>query len=64
MLLNCKQCYKKCYSIAFALECLSTVPNDFHDNDNDSNVGINESIFFSLVCQNANECPKMLLNVD
>ena len=51
---------KKRYSIEFALECLSTVPNDFHDNDNDSHVGINESIFFSLVCQmmqmNAPKC--------
>ena len=35
----------------FALECLSIVPNDFQDNVNDSNVGVNESIFFPFVCR-------------
>ena len=44
---------------------MSNVPNDFHDNVNDLNVGVNESIFFSFVMSNdANECPKMLLKVD
>ena len=56
MLLNCKQCHKN----------VSIVPNDFQENVNDSNVGVNESIFFSFLMSNdahANECPKMLLNV-
>ena len=35
--------------MAFALKCLSVVPNDFKDNVNDSNVGVYESIFFSFV---------------
>ena len=45
---------------------LSIVPNDFQNNVNDLNVGVNESIFFSFVCRmtQINECPKMLLNVD
>ena len=45
---------------------LSIVPNDFKDNVNDLNVGVNESIFFSFVymSSDADECPKMLLNVD
>ena len=30
---------------------LSIVPNDFKDNANDLNVGVNESIFFSFVCR-------------
>ena len=48
----------------FALKCLSIVPNDFQDNVNDSNVGVNESIFFSFCMSNdANECPKILLNI-
>ena len=38
-----------------ALKCLSVVPNDFHDNVKDSNVGVNESIFFSRVLNDANE---------
>ena len=49
--------------MAFALKCLSVVPNDFQDNV----VGVNGSIFFSFVCRmsnDTNECPKMLLNVD
>ena len=45
---------------AFALKCLSIVPNDFQDNVNDSNTGVNESIFFSFVCRmtqmNAQKC--------
>ena len=45
----------------FALECLSVVPIDFKDGVNDLDVGVNESIFFS---KDANEYPKMLLNVD
>ena len=48
---------------------MSIVADDFQDNVNDSNVGVNESIFFSFVrpmpgSNEANECPKMLLNVD
>ena len=46
--------------MVFALKCLSIVLNDFQDNVNDSNVGVNESIFFSFVCQmtemNAQKC--------
>ena len=30
---------------------LSIVPNDFKDNVNDLNVGVNESIFVSFVCR-------------
>ena len=49
----------------FALKCLSIVPNDFQDNVNDSNVGVNESNFLPFcMSNNANECPKMLLDVD
>ena len=40
------------------------VPDDFQDNVNDSNVGVNESIFLFCMPNDANECPKMLLNVD
>ena len=46
--------------------CLSIVPNDFQDNVNDSNVGVNGSILifpFSM-SNDASECLKMLLNVD
>ena len=46
--------------IAFGLKRLSIVPNDFQDNVNDSNVGVNESIFFSFVYRmtqmNAQKC--------
>ena len=46
--------------MAFALKCLAVVPDDFQDNVNDSNVGVNESIFFSFVCRmtqmNAQKC--------
>ena len=42
--------------MAFALKCLSVVPNDFQDNV----VGVNGSIFFSFVCRmmqmNAQKC--------
>ena len=34
--------------MAFALKCLAVVPDDFQDNVNDSNVGVNESIFSLL----------------
>ena len=51
--------------MAFALKCLSIVPKDFQDNVNDSKVGVNESIFFSLVCRMTQmNAQKMLLNVD
>ena len=47
-------------NIAFALKCLSIVPNDFQGNVNDSNVGVNKNIFFSFVCRmtqmNAPKC--------
>ena len=60
MLLNCKQCHKNVTEFSFALKCSSIVPNDFQDNVNDSNVGVNESIFFSFVCRmtqmNAQKC--------
>ena len=36
---------------SFALKCLSIVPDDFQDNVNDANVGVNEGIFFSFVCR-------------
>ena len=59
MLLNCSV-IKMLMNIAFALKCLSIVPDDFQDNVNDSNVGVNESIFFSFVCRmtqmNAQKC--------
>ena len=45
----------------FALKCLSVVPIDFKDGVNDLDAGVYESTFFS---NDANECPKMLLNVD
>ena len=58
MLLNCKQCHKN--RIAFALKCLPIVLNDFKDDVNDSNIGVNEGIFFSFVCRmmqmNAQKC--------
>ena len=49
-----------------ALNCLSVVPNDFQDNVNDSNVGVNGSIlsFPFFMSNDASECSKMLLNVD
>ena len=50
MLLNCSV-IKMLMNIAFALKCLSIVPDDFQDNVNDSNVGVNESIFSLLYAQ-------------
>ena len=44
---------------------MSVVPIDFQDGVNDFDVGFNESIFFLFCMPNdANECPKVLLNVD
>ena len=44
---------------------MSIVPNGFQDIVNDSNVGVNESTFFSFVCQttqmNAQKCYWMLI---
>ena len=49
------------------LKCLPIVPDDFQDNVNDSNVGVNESIFFSFVCRmtqmNAQKCYWMLIKM-
>ena len=46
---------------------LSIVPNDFQNNVNDLNVGVNESIFFSFVCRmtqmNAQKCYWMLIKM-
>ena len=50
MLLNCSV-IKILMNRAFALKCLSNVPDDFQDNVNDSNVGVNESIFSLLYAQ-------------
>ena len=51
--------------LAFYTPSLSIVPDDFQDNVNDSNVGVNESIVFLFCMPNdANECPKMLSNVN
>ena len=59
---------QECYWIRFALECLSIVPKDFQDNVNHSNVGVNESIFFSFVCRiaqmNAPKCYWMLIKIE
>ena len=38
-------------NIAFALKCLSIVPDDFQDNVNDSNVDVNE-----MMQMNAQKC--------
>ena len=44
---------------------MSVVPIDFQDGVNDFDVGVNESIYFFFRMSNdANKCPKMLLNVN
>ena len=44
---------------------MSVVPIDFQDGVNDFDVGVNESIFFFFRMSNdANKCPKMLMDVD
>ena len=44
---------------------MSVVPIDFQDGVNDFDVGVNESIYFFFRMSNdANECPKMLMDVD
>ena len=50
----------------FALKCLFLVPIDFQDGVNDFDVGVNESLFFSLYANpnDAYERPNVLLNVD
>ena len=43
------------------------IASDFQDDVNDSNVGVNESIFFSFINylpNDANKCLKILLNLD
>ena len=46
---------------------MSIVPDDFQDNVNHSNVGVNESIFFSFVYpmthMNAQKCYWMLIKM-
>ena len=46
---------------------MSVVPIDFQDGVNDSNLGVNESIFFSFVCpmthMNAQKCYWMLIKM-
>ena len=58
---------ERALGIAFALKCLSIIANDFQDNVNDSNAGVNESIFFSFVCRmtqmNAQKCYWMLIKM-
>ena len=49
--------------LAFYTPSLSIVPDDFQDNVNDSNVGVNESIFFSFVCPMIIKMQKSLLNL-
>ena len=57
----------KCLWIAFAQKCLSIVSNNFQDNVNDSNVGVNKSIFFSFVRRmtqmNGQNCYWMLIKM-
>ena len=44
---------------------MSVVPIDFQDGVNDFDVGVNESIYFFFSMSNdANKCPKMLMDVD
>ena len=45
----------------------TVIASDFQDNVNNSNVGVNESIYFSFINYLPNDaiiCLKMLLNVD
>ena len=42
---------------------MSVFPIDFQDGVNYFHVGVNESIFFSFMSNDANECP-VLLNAD
>ena len=43
---------------------MSVVPIDFQDGINDFDVGLNESISLFCMPNDANECQKVLLNVD
>ena len=52
---------EECWWIAFALKCLPIVPDDFQDNVNDSNVGVNESIFSLLYAQWREWMPKNVI---
>ena len=47
MQVNCKQCQKMLMNSV----CLSVVPIDFQDGVNDFDVGVNESICFSLYAE-------------
>ena len=53
--------------LAFYTPSLSIVPDDFQDNVNDPNVGVNESTFFSFVClmtqMNVQRCYRMLIKM-
>ena len=66
MLLNCKQARTNVHEQRLHL-CLSIVHNDFQDNVNDRNVGVNERIFFSFVCRmtqmNAQKCYRTLIKM-